>query len=445
VNTVLDRAKLLKQELADFVLDADDELAVALEAYSAEQLTRTQHQDMQRRNLVIDRFTTEGTVGDTTPIDQFLAAHSDLSADDRQLLLSWKRSFVGLFAIQAVLENGFELMNWTTAKLYIVRQVDPNEQEKMARLGIGEVVLAQIAPLSETEWMFFSPWTSFGKLGKPKLAVAIGNFKENYKSHLYSDAPDLLEEAWRSVEHYHQNFIEFFGDEEVTLPGYQLSKKLAEFQELATQKSLAAAGIDPNKSLEEVVAAAGVSQEEIAEAAEAMGADEKTVAKLMQQGNTKMVAPKVELPPQLKKAEQVTVLTHPRWGQLFLPHYTQLKAVLSAEDWTTIPNAKDVVQRQLKDPEVGSLVWYRLAEQYPTQLEAVLRAVLERPTFDLQADLADLLREFGKPAEVELPEIASVPLHLHNLFQEALLEVSKEKGKPKGKKKATAGFQRSAK
>jgi len=37
-----------------------------------------------------------------------------------------------------------------------------------------------------------------GKLGS-KLAVAIGNFKENYKTALYSDAPELLEQAWQSA------------------------------------------------------------------------------------------------------------------------------------------------------------------------------------------------------------------------------------------------------
>jgi hypothetical protein len=75
-------------------------------------------------------------------------------------------------------------------------------------------------------------------------------------------------------------------------------------------------------------------------------------------------------------------------------------------------------------------------------LERVLQTFLERPEFKLERDLDALLQEHNKPLEPELPEIASVPLHLHNLFQEAMAEVNKSKSKGKGKKteKIARGF-----
>jgi len=48
----------------------------------------------------------------------------------------------------------------------------------------------------------------------------------------------------------------------------------------------------------------------------------------------------------------------------------------------------------------------------------VLQTALERPNFQLDSDLDALLQEFNKPTEPELPEIASVPLHLDNLFKQ---------------------------
>ncbi|HEY9631395.1 MAG TPA: hypothetical protein V6C84_29235 [Coleofasciculaceae cyanobacterium] len=442
METVLNRAKALRQELTDFVLDAEDELAVALETFSAVQLARVVHHDMQRRALLVDRFIVEGKVGETTPIDLFLAEHLDLSESDRQLVLGWKRSFIGLFAVHNILADGLELTNWTTAKRYQIQLSEPTEETR--RLGEGEILLAQIAPITATEWMFSSPYTSLGKLGKPKLAVAIGNFKQNYKPYLYSDAPELLEEAWKSVEQHHQNFVDFFGSEEVTMPGYQLNKKLAEFQAMTTQKSLEAAGIDPSASLEELAEQSGVSKEEMAEAARELGADEKSVSQLLDaplsgSSPSKLVAPTIELPAPLKKAEQVTILTHPRWGQMFLPTYTQFKALLAAQTEPTPAHAKEVVQKHLKDPEFSSFVWHRLAEAHPEAMQALLQQGLQRPDFQL-SQLDAVLKEFGKEIEPTLPEIASVPLHLHNLFQEALLEVNKSR--PKAKKKMGAGFQR---
>ncbi len=443
MDSNLQRAGELKQALADYVLDAEGDLATALESFSAEQMKRSKQQDMHQRSLVIDRFIAEGCVESQTPIDLFMADHPDLTEDDRRLIQDWRRGFVGLFAVQQVYPDGFELMNWLTAKSYRVYFTSADNPVQMQRFKQGEIILAQIAPIDRQDWMLFSSPVQMGKLGKPKLAVAIGNFKENYKNHLYSDAPELLAEAWKSVEKYHQEFTDFFGSAEITMPGYQLNKKLAEFQEVMTQKRLAEAGIDDSKSLEELTAEAGVTQTEIEEAAEAMGADTKQVAQFFDgKGKTKMVAPKVDLPDRLKKAEQVTVLTHPRWGQAFLPTYHQFCALLEAEDWTAVPNGQNWVDRYLRDPEVPAFVWYHLAQTYPQQLETVLRSVLERPGFDLNNDLNSLLQEFDKSTETELPEIASVPIHLHNLFQEAIQELSKEKGKEKGKgkRKVGAGF-----
>lgn len=446
MDTRLQRSYELKQALTDFVLDAEGEIAVALETFSAEQMTRPQKQDMHQRTMVVDRFITEGEVEEQSPIDLFLRQQSNLSPSDRQLVQRWKDSFVGLFAVVQVFEDSVELMNWTTAKHYRVQPMEPIALQEIERLKPGEILLTQIAPLTENRWTFFSPWTSLGKLGKPKLAVAIGNFKDNYKRHLYSDAPDLLEEAWKSVERYHQDFVEFFGSDEVTLSGYELNKKIAEFQQKLTQKSLDAAGIDQSKSLEEMAEEAGMSPEELEEeledAAEAMGGDRKSMKQALKEKVTaKMASSKVELPNELKQAEQVTALSHPRWGQMFLPNYEKFKTLITADSWQDVANLDELVLRYLNDSEFNAFIWRRLAQHYPTQLEALLRTALHRPDFRIDRDLNDLLQEFQKPLEPELPEIASVPIHLHNLFQEAVLEVNKSKSKKK-KKKSTMGFQR---
>lgn len=437
VDAVLKRSGELKQALVDFVLEAEGELAESLEAYTAEHASRERF-DITQRDLLIDTFLVEGQVGDKIPLDLFLD-QPGLSDSDRRLVDRWRHSFIGLFRVIQVLPDALELMNWLTAKHYTVKPTNI-QSEDIERFKPGEILLTRIAPMTDSVWMFSGPCTVMGNLGKPKLAVAIGNFKRDHKDSLYSDAPELLEEAWQSVERYHQEFLEFFGNDKVTMPGYQLSKKIAELQETLIQRRLADAGIDSSKSLSEIAAEAGVESTEIEAAAADAGVDAKVVSQVLGNKGAKMVMPKVELPAELKKAEQVTVLAHPRWGQMFLPTYSQFQAVLEAEDWQTVPGAAKLVQRYLEDPAINAFIWHQLAQQHPTQLEKLLQAALERPDFRLERDLDSLLQEFDKPLSPELPEIASVPLHLHNLFQEALAEVSKSKSKGKGKKKAT-GFQ----
>ncbi len=451
MDAILERSHELKQALVDFVLDAEGELAEALETYAAEHL-RQGSGDSSQQDLIIDSFLVEGKVGDKSPLELFIENCEDLSESDGQspasgdhnLLKNWHRSFIGLFAITNLLPDGFEFTNWLTDKHYIVKPSDTQTLEKLSRLKVGEILLTHIFPVDNSYWMFSSPYTIMGKLGKPKLAVAIGNFKENYKNNLYSDAPDLLEEAWQSVEQYHQQFIDFFGSDEITLPGYQLNKKIAEFQELITEKRLAEAGIDSSKSLAEMAAEAGLSEEEIQTAAKEVGADSNVVSQIFKDnkstGKTKMVMPKVDLPAELRKAEQVTALSHPRWGQMFLPTYSRMQAILSDEDGQNVEGNEKLIRHYLEDKSINAFIWHRLAQKYPIQLEKLLQDFLQRPEFNLANNLDLLLQEFDKPIEPDLPEIASVPIHLHNLFQEAIAEVNKFKPKGKRQKKSPKGF-----
>ncbi|MEG5039678.1 MULTISPECIES: hypothetical protein [unclassified Microcoleus] len=442
MDEMLERAWTLKQNLIDFVLDAEGELAVALEAYAAARSTGERY-DIAQQNQVIDSFTIEGKVGEKTPIELFVESQPDLTESDRSLLESWEhRSFTGLFEITQLSPDRFELMNWLTAKHYVVKPNSSNFLAEMSRFKLGEILRARIAPLTDDWWILSGPPIPMGKLGKPKLAVAIGNFKQNHKNNLYSDAPELLEQAWHSVEQYHEDFTEFFGSEEVTLSGYHLNKQLAEFQEFITKKRLADIGIDEHKSLAEIVEDAGVDAEEIKAAAiAAAGADPSSVeVGIDSDPHSKMVMPKVELPDRFKKAEQVTALSHPRWGQTFLSTYTQFTALLAAEDFSTVPGYEKLVRNYLEDPAINVWIWQRLAKVNPAKLEQILQTVLERKDFQIERDLDALLQEFKKPLEPELPEIASVPVHLHNLFQEALGEVNKSKSKPQEKKKSSKGF-----
>ncbi|MFB2833781.1 hypothetical protein [Floridanema evergladense] len=443
MDKILDRSHQLKQSLVEFVLNSEGKLAVALESYVAanSHSQNKLYDPAYERKLLIDSFLTEGKVGNQTPIDLFLAKEAELSESDRNLLKNWKNTFLGLFAIEKVLPNGFELRNWLSAKEYIVKPNNSLTLEKMANFKVGDILLTRISPVTDDYWMFSGPCLPMGNLGKPKLAVAIGNFKDLHKKYLYSDAPDLLEEAWQSVEQYHQDFLDFFGSDEVTMPGYQLNKKFTEFQEVITKRRLAAIGIDDSKSLEEIAKEAGVSQEEIEATAKELGAGVQEISQIFQnQGKPKMMLPKIELPDNIKKAEEVTVIAHPRWGQVILPTYTKFKSILATEDWQNIPNGDKLLQKYLVEPEVNTFVWSCLAKEYPKELEKVLQTYLYRPNFQLKSDLNELLQEYNKPLEPELPEIASVPIHLHNLFQEAIAEVDKPKAKSKTSKKATKGF-----
>ncbi|MEY2857811.1 MAG: hypothetical protein RLZZ74_2123 [Cyanobacteriota bacterium] len=443
MQDVIERANQIKKDLVDFVYDAEGELAVSLEKYAAEQ-GKNKHQDLKQQNLMIDRFMIEGKVSDKTPLEMFLEQEPTLTPSDRVLLSSWQRSFMGLFEIIQLFPDGVEVINWLTAKSYRVLLGEENPGTEILRRQPREIVVTRIAPINEKNdyWLFLSDIILKGKLGKPKLAVAIGEFKQNYRNSLYGDAPELLALAWESVAQYHQEFIDFFGSDRIALPGYQLNRQINELQARMNQKHLAQAGIDGSKSLQEIIQDVGEDEADIVAAAEEISADSKELAEaIKKQEKVSLQMPKTDLPEEIKKAEMVTAFSHPKWGQMLIPTYSRFQAMLAAEEPQNYPNSEKLVYQYLEDPQINFFLWQQLQQQYSSQLEKLLQVILKNPDFNLTRDLGTTLAKFNKPLEPELPEIASVPQHLHDLFAAAFIQVNKSQSKSKKIVRKKKGFQ----
>jgi hypothetical protein len=463
------RAGVLWTAMIEFIQTAEGSIAVSLESFVARQLIRNPQLDPGQRKLLVHRFAIEGEVAGKAPLDLFLASQADLTNADRQLILSWRKSFVGLMEIVQIFPDGLELMNWLTAKRYRIQFTDLPAQTAMNRLKVGDLIIAQISRITNTDWAVLTPWVALGRLGKPKLAVAIGAFRQNYPHYLYSDAPEQLALSWASVVVYHDRFVEFFGTDEITLTGKELEIRIGEFQAWMVTKQLDAAGVDKSKSLTELATDAGLAAEDLQALNTTLGLTESSAQPEQTTAIGKMVSPKVELPPQLKSATAVTALSHPHWGQMFLVDYPRLKTLLATADAQYLPADLKFIHKCLADPQMNAFIWRRLATEFPQQLETAIRQALDavdsnqksnspsqlswkspplgetpRPDFPLptpnsQLFLNSILTKFDKYLEPDLPDLASVPIHLHELFQSAVLAVSKEKAKPKSQPKKT-GF-----
>lgn len=430
----LERALELKENLLDFVYDSSGAIAVALETYAAEKGKKNSY-GIKQQNLTVDLFLSEGKVEEQTPVELFLA-QSTLSPADSSLVKLWQRNFIGLFEIQAIEDGYYQLMNWLTAKTYRVYGHSGMSDKETSRWQPGEIILSIIAPINDRDWFFFSDRIIKGRLSQPKLAVAVGEFRDNYPEFLYADAPDLLARAWESVVVYHQEFVDYFQSDRLTLPGYQLNRKIGELQQIMSQKKLAEAGIDDSKSFSELLQESGKTEAEFTEAATEMGADAEAINNLVKnKQKLSMVTPKVELPPEIKQAESVTVFSHPKWGQMFLPTYEKFTSVLTQKNPGEAENSSLLVRKYLEQPEANYYVWQQLKQEHPQGLAQLLGEYLDRADFNLETDLDSLLLKYDKPATPQLPSIASVPIHLNNLFEAAVAQVQKTKSKSKKKKK----------
>ncbi|WP_310487786.1 hypothetical protein [Chamaesiphon sp. VAR_69_metabat_338] len=424
------RAGVLWSAIIDSIHSSQSSMATSLDSFSARQLLRSPQLDSSQRKLFIHRFAIEGEVDGKTPLEIFLATQPDLTLVDRQLISSWRRSFVALAEIVQIFPNGLEVMNWLTAKHYRIQFTDESSQAAMDRLKVGEIIIAQLSPIRDIDWAILAPWVALGRLGRPKLAVAVNAFRQNYPHYLYSDAPASLVAAWESVAVYHDRFVEFFGSDEVTLSGTQLQTRIGEFQTWLVAKQLDSAGVDRSKSLADLATEAGMAAEDLS-VLDATQERTDSNASGQKQSLEQMVTPPVELPAHLKKATAVTALSHPYWGQMFLADYPQLVTLLTPVAIEYTSNDLNFIRKCIADPVMNAFVWRRLAAQFPQQLQTAIGSIFELPNFNLSTDLDAILIKFNKYLEPDLPDLASVPIHLHELLQAAVRDVSKDKVKSK--------------
>jgi hypothetical protein len=425
------RAGVLWSAIIDSIHSSAGSMATSLDSFSARQLIRSPQLDPGQRKLFTHRFAIEGEVEGKTPLELFLATQPDLTLADRQLISSWRRSFVALVEIVQIFPNGLEVMNWLTAKHYRIQFTDESSQAAMGRLKVGEIIIAQLSPVRDIDWAILAPWVALGRLGRPKLAVAVGAFRQNYPHYLYSDAPASLAAAWESVAVYHDRFVEFFGSDEITMPGTQLQTRIGEFQTWLIAKQLDSAGVDRSKSLAELATEAGMAEEDLSALDTTPEGTEPNATKDRKQSLEQMVMPPVELPAHLKTATAVTALSHPYWGQMFLADYPQLVALLTPINPQYTPSDLNFIRKCIADPVMNAFVWRRLATQFPQQLQTAIGQIFELPNFNVSTDLDSILIKFNKYLEPDLPDLASVPIHLHELFQAAVRDVSKDKVKSK--------------
>ncbi|NJN24119.1 MAG: hypothetical protein HC810_06635, partial [Acaryochloridaceae cyanobacterium RL_2_7] len=118
----------------------------------------------------------------------------------------------------------------------------------LKRLKPKDIIQCRLLLIGDEAWIFSGPVLHLGQLGETKLAVAIGSFRQHHPESLYADAPDLLAEAWESVELMHRSFQEFFNQATLTLSGEELHQRLQEYQDSLTQKELESKGLDGNES-----------------------------------------------------------------------------------------------------------------------------------------------------------------------------------------------------
>jgi len=309
-----------------------------------------------------DWFVLEHLLADhRTVLSHFLDQLDD--GGEAVIARQWGMVIQGVFHVRQVLkQNHFELMNLVNDVAYHVagNPTEPLELEK------GEYLVARLLPHQDYH-LFSGVIDRLQTRKKNEIYALVAEIQTHNPKMAFIDNLDRIAMAYQIQQEELQDFIAFFGDDEIILRGPELEPRLKEFYHYRYFQK---------KQL-----------------------DGDTIAKTFQ--NKYHQAP---LPPQfdfienLQSEADIGVIYDKTEGLVFFLHYGRFREIFSREDFQEIPDYRQIVLGYLEDPNISSLPFQRMLERYPSQAVEVFKAVLKRKRFNLDKDFPLLLKRY-KPME----------------------------------------------
>lgn len=344
-------------------------VAYGLAQFSAEfaairgQIYADQAPSAEEEAALRDWFVLEYLLPDQrTVLSYFLAACDD--AADIAIAEQWGMVIQGIFHVRALLPNNhFELMNLVNDVEYAVAG---NPGEPLA-LEKGEYIAARLLP-HQDHHMFTGVIDRLGTRKKNEIYELVAEIQLHNPKMAFIDNLERIEMAYRIQQEEHNDFITFFGDDEIVLGGGELDEKMKEFYHYRFfQKKQLDSG--------------------------------NTIAKVFQDRyHQPPLPPHFDFLENLQDEPDIGVIYDKTEGMVFLLHYGRFRDIFTQPDFRKNKSYRQVLQAYLEDANISSLPFRRMAERFPAQTVEVFKAFCKRKKFDLKKDLPALIRRH-KPME----------------------------------------------
>jgi hypothetical protein len=287
-----------------------------------------------------------------TVIDRFVSETSGLTEKEKAIVLKWKDPVVGLFQVKRTLPDGFVAENLINEVDYTIKPTTiPQRFEQLARPGA--FFRAKIIPASDSEYIF-SGVQKFLDISEKEMLKRVAELQMKNPQFAFRDNEEKIKQGFELQKKDRELFIEYFGNDEVLTEGKKLEDLMEGFMNYKLKKH--------DKPIPEGYR-----------------------------------PPKIKLPEDLIKSNDVGIVFDEMSGQHYLVNYGLILNVFQSPDDLKIQRYKRDILTYLEDQTISPHVLKRLFFKSPQNAEFIIRKVLDRPEFSLEKDFDSLMDEL-KPS-----------------------------------------------
>ena len=338
---------------------ADGDAGGAAAAAGGGQLPR-----LIERGEALRQAVAEGGPGGLAAIDRILAARRDLTRDDRELLLCWRDDAVrGVFEVRAASGPAVTALNLVDDLEYTVYGLPG------ARPGV--FVSGTLLPLTDddTAWLASGAETVH-PVSDARQVARLAIEMATREPELVFRNPDKVKQGWEHMLRDREEFLAFFGTDELVLPTVEAEGRLNAYYKRRRDAALAARG--RHRAVSE-------------------------------SGETTFV-----MPQGFFEFDTVGIIYDSVDGFVVVPEYGMLRAMFADPALAADRAHADVLRAYLREDTIPPVPVRRLAGAYPGNVDAVFRRVLGNRGFTWSQHGEGLLRK-RKPGYYEsdpLPGVA---------------------------------------
>lgn len=289
-------------------------------------------------------------------ISQYLDAQEEISATDTEILTDWLDSINSVFEIKTIGKNLLTLSELDTDDEFAVVTL---ANLKKLPFQSGQFIAARLLPFGE-QFIFAGIEFILPDRETALEALQVRRMVEML------DSDDTLDEAQAEQR---QAFIEVFGSDEINVEARELPQTVERFQRHLFYE---------RKDEESGKSVAEMFEEEFGQ---------------------EFTLPELPLIAEAVANKEVTLICDEFDGLLILPEYQRFKQVFAAKNPDKeLQGWRDLLWSYVRDPDIPIVAFERVAEQRPKQVEKVMRALLDDPSFSIE-HLYALLLHYKQPAE----------------------------------------------
>ncbi len=355
--SLLKTAYQIKQQLITYALEHCSEIYTQLET----EIYPETPTELERLALQ-DWFALEYVLPDHRTILSHFIEESRLETEI-VIAQQWGIVLHGVFHVRQILGNNhFELMNLVNDVAYTVA----GKPEDELNLEKGEYILARLIPHQDYH-LFSGVIDRLATRKKNEIYELVSEIQLTDPKMAFIDNLDRIEMAYQIQKEEREDFITFFGSDEILLNGSELEAKMKEFYHYRFFQKKQDNG--------------------------------NSIAKTFQDRyHQSPLPPQFDFIDNLEQEKDIGVIYDATEGLVLLLKYGRFIDIFQREDFKRIKNYRQLIIGYLDDNHISSLPFRRMAKKYPEQSVEVFKAVLKRKYFKLDKDLPKLIQRY-KPME----------------------------------------------